>query len=226
MFRDPQEIRRRHSEIVEKFRQKGATSPERALSLEELGLPPHFEQAMHRRLGQTGIFVEVNGKYYLNEDTLRRIQQERSQGANASGGRGYNEGRPPSWLRYAGILLMLPIGLIVVVLLYFFVSQTGATYYPGEFLIVLLVIMVIVFAARMLLWRSRRRYYQNWQNGSPLYEGRKDAGFHCLSVWVFLKLINTAFRKSFIYWLIFISFEVGTLFPLSLISFSYTNQHY
>jgi hypothetical protein len=34
MFRDPQEIRRRLSEIVEKFRKKGATSLERTLSFE------------------------------------------------------------------------------------------------------------------------------------------------------------------------------------------------
>jgi hypothetical protein len=155
---------------VEKFRQKGATSPEKALTLEELSLPPRFEQAMHRRLGQTGIFVEVNGKFYLNEERLRQIQQERSQGANAGGGGNrYDGGRSPSWLRYAGILLMLPIGLIVLVLLYFFFSQTGATYYPGEFLIVLLVVMLVVFAARMLFWRSRRRYWrQNRQNGPPL----------------------------------------------------------
>ncbi len=153
MFRDPQEMRRRLEEIVEKFRQKGATSPEKALTTQELGLPPRFEEAMHRRLGRTGIFVEVNGKYYLNEERLRQIQQQRAQAG------GFNRERQPSWLRYAGIILMLPIGLIVVVLLYFFVIQTGANYYPGEFLIVLLVIMLILFAARMSLWRSRRRYW-------------------------------------------------------------------
>lgn len=169
MFRDPHEMRRRLAEIVEKFRQKGAINPEKALTLEELSLPPRFEQAMHRRLGQTGIFVEVNGKYYLNEDRLRQIQQERSQGANEGGGvSGRSRGRPPSWVRFAGILLMLPIGLIVVILLYLFVSQTGVTYYPGEFLIVLLVVILVVFFARMLLWRSRRRYYKNWQNGISL----------------------------------------------------------
>jgi hypothetical protein len=159
MFRDPQEMRRRLQEIVEKFRQKDATSPEKALTIGELGLPQRFEQAMHRRLGQTGIFVEVNGKYYLNEERLKQIQQER---ANAgSGGGGWNRGRQPTWLRYAGILLMLPIGLIIVVLLFFFFNQVGVIYYPGEFLIVLLVVMVGMFVARMLLWRSRRRYYQN-----------------------------------------------------------------
>ena len=166
MFRDPQQMRRRLQEIIEKFRQKGATSPEKALALEELGLPSRFEQAMQRRLGQTGIFVEINGKYYLNEDRLKQIQQER---ANAgSGGGGGSRDRRPTWLRYAGILLMLPIGIIVVVLLYFSFGLTGATYYPGEFLIVILVVMLVVFVARMLLWRSRRRYYQNWRNGPPL----------------------------------------------------------
>ena len=89
MFRDPQEMRRRLAEIIEKFRKKDATSPEKALTLEELGLPPRFEQAMHRRLGQTGLFMDVNGKYYLNEERLRQIQQER---ANAgSGGGGWNK---------------------------------------------------------------------------------------------------------------------------------------
>ena len=163
MFRDPQEMRRRLEEIVEKFRQKNATTPETAMTAQELGLPPRFEEAMQRKLGRTGIFVEVNGKFYLNEERLRQIQQQPTQAG------GLNRERQPSRLRYAGIILMLPIGLIVVVLLYFFVIQTGASYYPGEFLIVLLVIMLILFAARMLFWRSRRRYWrQNWQTPQQL----------------------------------------------------------
>ena len=159
MFRDPQDMRRRLGEIIEKFRQKGATSPDRALSIQELELPPRFEEAMHRRLGKTGIFVEVNGKYYLNEERLRQIQQERAQAG------GLNRTREPSWLRYASIILMLPIGLIIVVLIFFFFNQTGASYYSGEFLIVLVIVSVILLVARMLLWRSRRRYWrQNWQS--------------------------------------------------------------
>ena len=55
MFRNRDEIRRMLLEIVERFRQKGAISPEKATTAQELGLPPRFEQAMHRRLGQTGI---------------------------------------------------------------------------------------------------------------------------------------------------------------------------
>ncbi len=165
MFRNPEEIQRRLKEIVEKFRQKGATSPEKAMTIQELDLPPRFEQAMHRRLGQSGIIVEVNGKYYLNEERLKQIQEQRANSASGSYGSGGQ--RSPTWLRYIGILLMLPIGLIVVVVLYFFFSQTGTGYYPGEFLIILIVVLLGVFAARLLFWRSRRRYWgQYGQNGS------------------------------------------------------------
>jgi len=165
MFRNPEEIKRRLNEIVEKFRQKGATSPEKAMTIQELDLPPRFEQAMHRRLGQSGIIVEVNGKYYLNEERLKQIQEQRANSASGSYGSGRQ--RSPTWLRYIGILLMLPIGLIVVVVLYFFFTQTGTGYYPGEFLIILIVVLLGVFAARLLFWRSRRRYWgQYGQNGS------------------------------------------------------------
>jgi hypothetical protein len=43
---------------------------------EELGLPLRFQGAMKRRLGKTGIFVEVNGKYYLSEAGLKEIQDK------------------------------------------------------------------------------------------------------------------------------------------------------
>ncbi|MGD6811023.1 MAG: hypothetical protein ACQCN3_15120 [Candidatus Bathyarchaeia archaeon] len=69
-----EEIRQQLTAAIEKFRQKGATSPEKALTSQELGLPPRFEEAMHRRLGRTGIFVEVNGKYYLSEARLKGVQ--------------------------------------------------------------------------------------------------------------------------------------------------------
>jgi hypothetical protein len=161
MFRNPEEMRRRLNEIVEKFRQKGATSPERAMTIQELSLPPRFEQGMHRRLGQTGIIVEVNGKYYLNEERLKQIQDQRANSVSGGYGGGGRQ-QPPSWLRYAGILLMLPIGLIVVVVLYFFFANTGAGFYRGEFLIILLVILLTVFVARMLFWRSRRRYWRQY----------------------------------------------------------------
>ena len=64
-------------EIIAKFRVKGATSPDRAMTIEELGLPPRFEEAMHRRLGASGIIVEVNGRYYLDEVKLQQVQEQR-----------------------------------------------------------------------------------------------------------------------------------------------------
>ena len=78
MFRNREEIRKQIAEIISKFKEKGATSPEKAMTAEELGLPPRFKEAMHRRLGQTGIFIEANGKYYLSEARLKEIQERRA----------------------------------------------------------------------------------------------------------------------------------------------------
>ncbi len=64
----------RMMEIVETFREKGATSPEKALSVEELGLPPMFRMMMQSPMGQSGIFSEVDGKYYLSEAKLNDMQ--------------------------------------------------------------------------------------------------------------------------------------------------------
>ncbi len=68
--------RERLRDVITKFRQKGATTPEKAMTAEELGLSPMFKEAMKRRLGQTGIFVETNGRYYLNE---KRLEETRTQ---------------------------------------------------------------------------------------------------------------------------------------------------
>jgi lipoate-protein ligase A len=75
MFRRRERIQKWFYDIVEKFRQKGALSPDRAMTPEELGLPQRFEEAMKRRLGRIGIFVEVNGKYYLSEERLKEVQE-------------------------------------------------------------------------------------------------------------------------------------------------------
>ncbi len=40
------------------------------MNAEELGLPPIFKEAMKRRLGRSGILVEVDGKYYLSKQRL------------------------------------------------------------------------------------------------------------------------------------------------------------
>jgi len=44
----------------------------------ELGLPPRFEEAMERRLGQLGIFVKVDGRYYLSEEKLKEARERLS----------------------------------------------------------------------------------------------------------------------------------------------------
>ena len=77
MFRRRPEIRERLLEIVERFRQRGATSSEKAMTPEELGLPPRFKDLMSRQLRQSDIFVEVNGRYYLSEKRLGEIQGPR-----------------------------------------------------------------------------------------------------------------------------------------------------
>ncbi|HML03286.1 MAG TPA: hypothetical protein VK487_07930 [Candidatus Bathyarchaeia archaeon] len=160
MFGDRRQMRQRLREIIERFREKGAISPEKAMTLQELGLPPRFEQAMHRRLGHLGIFVEINGKYYLNEERLKQIQEQRAKaGYGNSGDSGWNRSRPPTWSRIMGILLMLPIGLIIAFLLVYFVASKGG-WFPGEFLLVFIVIFLVLFAVRLLFWTSRRRYWR------------------------------------------------------------------
>jgi len=127
------------------------------MTIQELGLPPRFEEAMHRRLGQSGIFVEVNGKYYLNEERLKQIQEQRAKAGSGSGGGGWSGTGPPTWSRVVEILLMLPIGIIIALVLFYFIALNGGLF-PGEFLFVLLVIFLVLAVARLLFWSSRKRY--------------------------------------------------------------------
>jgi hypothetical protein len=148
-------------EVVEKFREKGALGPEKAMSAQELGLPPRFEQAMHRRLGQLRIFVEVNGKYYLDEERLKQVQEQRfKEGSGRNERAGWNRAEAPGWSGHVGILLMLPIGLIVSLALFCILVFSGVSFFPGEFLIILTVVMVVVAVIRILFWRSKRRYWR------------------------------------------------------------------
>ncbi len=47
---------------IEKFRQHGALDPEKAMTIEELGLSPKFKTFLKRSPRLLGIFVSVNGK--------------------------------------------------------------------------------------------------------------------------------------------------------------------
>ena len=78
MFGRREEIEKWFYEVIERFRQKGAVSPDKAMTAEELSLRPRFEVAMKRRLGRLGVFVELNGKYYLSEERLKQVEELRS----------------------------------------------------------------------------------------------------------------------------------------------------
>ena len=63
---------------IEKFRQHGALNSEKAMTVEELGLSPKFKTILKRSPRPLGIFVSVDGKYYLSEEQLKRIEKQLS----------------------------------------------------------------------------------------------------------------------------------------------------
>jgi ATP-binding cassette subfamily B protein len=65
----------RMMEIVEVFLKNGATSPDAAMSLDQLGLPPMFEMMLRGPMGQTGLFMEYKGKYYISEKRFKLMQE-------------------------------------------------------------------------------------------------------------------------------------------------------
>jgi hypothetical protein len=153
MFRNREEMQRRLLQLVEKFRQQGAISPEKAMTPQELGLPPRFEQAMHRRLGNLGIFVEVNrGRYYLSEERLKQLQEQRQSGGGAS--RGRNIMRTMMTLRIA----RLAMTLVVVALLFanVFIQSWEIRAVSAGFIIVWLVLLVaFIYYSRKVRQRFR-----------------------------------------------------------------------
>lgn len=63
---------------IEKFRNNGATSPETAMSVDELGLSVQFRTFLKRSPGLFGVFVKVGDKYYLSEERLKKTQEQLS----------------------------------------------------------------------------------------------------------------------------------------------------
>ncbi|MGP8057654.1 MAG: carboxypeptidase-like regulatory domain-containing protein [Nitrososphaerales archaeon] len=61
-------------QIIRTFQMKGAISPETALTAQELGLSRLFVRIMKRRKGRTRVFVEINGRYYLNQKALQEMK--------------------------------------------------------------------------------------------------------------------------------------------------------
>jgi len=68
-------VERRLEEVLSIFREKGATSPEKALSPEELGLPSVVKYFIRSPMGSQLPFVEVDGKFYLSEEKVPRLHE-------------------------------------------------------------------------------------------------------------------------------------------------------
>jgi ABC-type multidrug transport system fused ATPase/permease subunit len=144
------QIRDRLLEIIEKFRQKGAISHEKAMTAEELGLPPRFEEAMKRRLGRLGIFVEVDGKYYLSEDKLQQLEKLRSVESEAQNSR-------KRIMNLRLIQLVTAALSIIILIVNFFVQSWELRIVSVAFLVVWLLLLILQFYHLSRV----RRHYQN-----------------------------------------------------------------
>lgn len=78
MLKHLDEIKKVLLEDVEKFRQRGAVSPEKAISIEEIEVSPEFKFLVKNHLQFLGVFSEVDGKYYLSEERLKEVQEQLS----------------------------------------------------------------------------------------------------------------------------------------------------
>jgi len=74
----PFELRRVMEKEIAKFRKNGATSPETAMTVEELGLSEQFKTFLRRSPNLFGVFVKVDNHYYLSEQKLKKIEKQLS----------------------------------------------------------------------------------------------------------------------------------------------------
>jgi len=156
MSRQPGGFRRRLQQIVATFREKGATSPGKAMTAQELGLPPKFEVAMRRRLGSTGIFVEVGGRYYLDE---ARMKEGEAQWGGAIGEQ-WEFRRNVLGLRMARMVVVITAVLVVLANI-FFLQSVDVTY-----AVVALFILWVVLTAVQFYYTSKARIRMGG-NSSP-----------------------------------------------------------
>jgi hypothetical protein len=138
MFQRHEQIQKWFYEIVEKFRQKGAISLDKAMTAQELGLPPRFETAMSRRLGRLGVFVEVNGKYYLSEERLKQIEALRSQTGAA-----WNLRNRIMTLRLVQLVTAVLVAIVLILNLYVQSWELRAA--SAVLLVVLLLMSILQF---------------------------------------------------------------------------------
>jgi hypothetical protein len=148
-------MRHRINEIAQRFRDKGATAPERAMTAQDLGLPPRFEQAMKRRLGQTGVFVEVNGKYYLDEARLRQMQE---RGPGQFGGSRQNFRGSMFGMRITRMI----VGVLAILLVLINIFERSTIIWLVILALVIVWIGLSIF--QIYFMASARR---NWVRSSP-----------------------------------------------------------
>jgi len=121
------------------------------MSVQDLGLPPRFEDAMKGRLGGSGIFVDVGGKYYLNEARLQEFEQQRTTSGAAMGEERQQFRRNMLTLRMARMTVgIVAIALVVANIL--FVRSLDVS-----FLVAALFVLWIALTAAQLSQVSRAR---------------------------------------------------------------------
>jgi DNA-binding PadR family transcriptional regulator len=74
----PFELKKMLEIEIEIFRKNGATSPENALSLDDLGSSVEFRKFLEHFPNRFGVFVEVDNKYYLSEEKLSKMMGQLS----------------------------------------------------------------------------------------------------------------------------------------------------
>jgi len=150
MFDQRGDWRRWVETLAQKFREMGATSPEKALTAQELGVHERFEQAMRRRLGQTGIFVAVGEKYYLNEERLLMFEQRWR-----SGGGGHGGSRRPMGGFFALRILRMILGTVIILL--FVINFLTGRSWDLWYLIIVLAVTWVVVSVFQILYLARGR---------------------------------------------------------------------
>jgi hypothetical protein len=162
MFRQPGGGRRRIAAIVARFREKGAISPEKAMTAQELGLPPRFEEAMKRRLGASGIFVEVGGRYYLDEARLQKVEQQ--QGTSRMMGGQEATTRPRLFALRIVRMAVVVAALVLVVANILFVESA-----PLRLVVIVLIVVWIALTVLQFYYvsRLRDREYASGFNETP-----------------------------------------------------------
>ncbi|MCW4021887.1 MAG: PadR family transcriptional regulator [Candidatus Bathyarchaeota archaeon] len=74
----PFELKKMLEVEIEKFRKNSATSPQNAMSLDDLGASVKFRMFLEHFPNRFGVFVEVDNKYYLSEEKLRQMSGQLS----------------------------------------------------------------------------------------------------------------------------------------------------